>query len=223
MPTNSSDNKKSSYLEYLPATVEADPIINGFLLAFESILDKFDAEDKNNSVNQPFGFGEYLDHIHTYFLPCDSQGKRDEQAPTEFLPWLASWVALSLRDDWEVEFKRKFISKIVPLYSKRGTKAALEEILNIYTGEKVSIYEFEEPPGYFQVEMTLSEVDSENLRRKENIAIAILNLEKPAHTVFALKILFPTMRIINDYKMDKDKPIGICVGKNTLLGTTTNR
>ncbi len=223
MKTNSSTNKKSSYLEYLPAQVQSDPIINDFLLAFESILDKYDAENKNDQDKPLKGFGEYLDCIHTYFFPYTSQEETREKASTEFLPWLASWVALSLRDDWEENFKREFIRKIVPLYSKRGTKAALKELLHTYTGEEVSIYEFNEPPGYFQVEITLSEINPENLRRKKEIAINILDLEKPAHTVYALRILFPTMRIINDCGWKEGKPIGICIGQNTLLGRKTNK
>ncbi|MEG4343069.1 phage tail protein [Microcoleus sp. A003_D6] len=223
MSNSSSAKKKSSYIEYLPATVEADPIINGFLLAFESILDKLDAEEPNNPDNHPLGFGEYIERIHTYFFPYDSQGNRDEQAGTEFLPWLASWVALSIREDWDEKFKRQFISNIVPLYNKRGTKAALEHLLKLYTDEEVFIYEFDDPPGYFQVEMTLKVVNPENLIRKRDIAHAIIENEKPAHTAYGLKFLFPTMQIRNDASptWNPKNPVGIFIGRNTLIGNKT--
>ncbi|XZF66229.1 MAG: phage tail protein [Gloeotrichia echinulata DVL01] len=45
-----------------------------------------------------------IDDIHLYFNPQDT--------PEEFLPWLAGWVSLSLRDDWAVEVKRQFIQQI---------------------------------------------------------------------------------------------------------------
>ena len=140
------------------------------------------------------------------------------RAPSEFLNWLSGWVALTLREDWDEEAKRRLISRIVPIYRKRGTKAGLREILEVYTREDVTIHEAEHPAHFFQVEMTLSEQNKTALRRKEKIAKAIIDQEKPAHTFYALKILIPTMQIINE---PEDEDSGIRVGKNTLLGTTT--
>ncbi|WYL93010.1 MAG: phage tail protein [Gloeotrichia echinulata IR180] len=51
-----------------------------------------------------------------------------KSTPKEFLNWLAGWVALSLRDDWEQEAQRRFISRIVSLYKQRGTKAGMTEM-----------------------------------------------------------------------------------------------
>jgi hypothetical protein len=104
------------------------------------------------------------------------------------------------------------------LYQYRGTKYGLEQILETYTGEDAVIYEFDQPPHYFQVEMTLSEPTPEGPRRKERIARAIIDQEKPAHTFYALRILVPTMRILN-----ADLERGIRVGQNTLLGTTAGK
>lgn len=57
------------------------------------------------------------------------------------MPWLASWVGVSQRDDWDETFKRWLISKIVPLYRNRVTKAGIKELLELYTGEEMEIYE----------------------------------------------------------------------------------
>ncbi|MFB2979724.1 phage tail protein [Microseira sp. BLCC-F43] len=62
------------------------------------------------------------------------------------MPWLASWVALSLRDNWQPDTKRKFIKKIVPFYRLRGTKEGLEQVLRLYLKsvklpENVTIYQ----------------------------------------------------------------------------------
>jgi phage tail-like protein len=218
-------DRVSSYLTHLPALFHEDAFVGRFLLAFERILSGLQPRDPDEprlvadagADEQPPGIEEIIDQIHTYFIP-GPQLPAAERAPTGFLSWLASWVALSVREDWEEEEKRRFISRIVSLYKHRGTKYGLEQILETYTGEEAVIYEFDQPPHYFQVEMTLSEPTPAGLRRKERIARAIIDQEKPAHTFYALRILVPTMRIIN---ADPDR--GIRVGQNTLLGTTAGR
>lgn len=216
-----SDNH-SSYLNYLPTLFHEDAFLGQFLLAFEQILSGGVLSDRE----QP-GLEDYIDQSHTYFrpyVPPEEANSADSQVtPDEFLPWLASWVALSLRDDWDERTKRGFISKIVPLYQKRGTKAGLKELLELYINvdkqeqdANVEIYEFETPVHYFQVTMSLQERG--DLRRKQAIARAILDQEKPAHTFYSLQILFPTMQIINE-PANADE--GLRLGENTLLGTTT--
>jgi Phage tail protein (Tail_P2_I) len=125
---------------------------------------------------------------------------------------LAGWVALSLREEWTEETKRQFIRQIVPLYRRRGTKAGLEKILQLYLKssnlpEKVEVFEFDDPPHYFQVQVTLPDPDVEKYWRQARIAKAIIDQEKPAHTYYGLKILVPTMRITgNVYPICLEKP-----------------
>ncbi len=168
-----------------------------FLLAFEAIL-----SGVSGSTNP--GFEQKLTAIHEYFSATT--------APEEFLPWLAGWVALSLRDDWEIEVKRDFIQQIIPLYRQRGTKAALKELLKIYlrkqvTGsaiEYVEIIEFDAIPHYFQVQLRIDSQDLEEYRRKETVARAIIEQEKPAHTIYSLQILMPTMRLVSADKLKQE-------------------
>lgn len=197
-------DRMSSYLTHLPAIFQQNAFLGRFLLAFERVLSELE---------------DVLDKIHIHFDPGPGVAQSD-RTPEAFLPWLASWVALSLREDWAEEEKRRFLSRIVPLYRQRGTKCGLTDILGTYTQEEVTIYEFEQPAHYFQVEMTLSEHNPIVLWRKEKIARAIIDQEKPAHTFYALKILIPTMQIRNDYDWDEGKQIGLRVGMNTVLGTT---
>jgi phage tail-like protein len=216
------NRRVSSYLTYLPALFQPDSAFVGrFLLAFERILSGLSPLDADDPIPLQPGLEEILDHIQTYFIPGPgiAEGQR---APTDFLPWLASWVALSLREDWEEEEKRRFISRIAPLYQYRGTLQGLKELLQTYTGEAATVYECDQPPHYFQVEMTLSEPTPERLRRKEKIARAIIDQEKPAHTVYALRILIPTMQIVNEAEHDTERRRGIWVGKTTVLGTKTS-
>lgn len=190
--------KKSSYQQYLPAILQEDVFISQFLLAFERILSGLDNTPSKEQIitakTQNFpGLEEIIANIHLYFDP--------QETPEEFLPWLAGWVALSLRDDWKEEVKRAFIQKIVKLYCLRGTKTGLIEILKLYLkssgfGENVEVFDqFDNFPNYFQVQLTLTDRDPDKYWRQAKIAKAIIDREKPAQTFYALKILVPTMQI----------------------------
>jgi phage tail-like protein len=188
----------SSYQQYLPAIMQEDPFIGRFLLAFEKILSgvkDLPSDEKiiqGNSENVP-GLEEVISRVETYFDP--------QETPEQFLPWLAGWVALSLRDDWEPSTKRAFIQQIVKLYRQRGTKEGLTSVLKLYLinsgfGDKVEIFdEFDNFPHYFQVRLTLNDRDPEKYWRQSRIAKAIIDQEKPAHTFYSLKILVPTMQL----------------------------
>lgn len=197
MKSNKSESV-STYQQYLPAILQQDVFIGKFLLAFEKILSGLKETPSQEQIitakteNIP-GLEEILDKIHIYFNP--------DKTPEEFLPWLAGWVALSLRDDWEVKVKRQFIQQIVRLYRLRGTKQGLIEILQIYLensgfGKSVEVFdEFDNFPNYFQVQLTLNDRDPDKYWRQAKIAKAIIDLEKPAHTFYTLKIQVPTMQL----------------------------
>jgi phage tail-like protein len=199
----------SDYTKYLPATLQADEIVDRFLWAFEQILTGRNLFPENNpgiiehSSSNPPGIEAVIDSIHTYFNP--------DLTPEEFLPWLASWVALSLRDDWKTPTKRKFIKQIVPLYRLRGTQEGLREVLSLYLesvelldekldkqkkADKIKIYQADYfPDCYFQVEITLPKVEDSRYWQVVRIAKAIIQQEKPAHTYYGLKIQVPSMQI----------------------------
>ena len=74
-----------------------------------------------------------LDNIHTYFDPLET--------PKEFLPWLGSWVAMVLEEDWPEIKKRNLIRKAVELYHLRGTVRGIKVYLKIFTGVEPKILE----------------------------------------------------------------------------------
>jgi phage tail-like protein len=163
-------------------------------------------------------FGEAIDHIPDLFDP--------HAAPPDFLPWLASWMALILRADWDESQQRAVLAKIIPLYAKRGTKAGIEEYLKIYAGEGVTIKDEltplqvgasstvgvntvigGQPPYFFIVNVAFAEPDPEKLKPKVKAVRDVLDIEKPAHTFYQLNFQGPTLQI----------GIASTVGTNTLI------
>ena len=142
-----------------------------------------------------------LDDTHRYYDP--------REAPEEFLPWLASWVALTLDVDWDESKKRKLIRSAAENYRRRGTKRALEDVLQIFLDHSVRIEENAWPyPGFcigvtssigedsivlpkidldhcFMVHIPVApdEITEEMVVKVHNI----INLEKPAHTMYFLQ------------------------------------
>ena len=144
---------------------------------------------------------EILDVIHTYFDPYE--------APEKFLPWLASWSAMVLEEDWPIEKKRRLIRKAIELYRIRGTVKGLKLFIALFTGHEPDIKENEWPfRGWrigvtaeigtdsvvlppvnlahtFIVEMPVSykDVSPESVIRIHEI----IQMEKPANTQYYLR------------------------------------
>jgi len=196
----------SSYLDYLPAIFRQEPFVGQFLLAFETVL--------SGTASQP-GLETTIGGIASLFDPSATEA--------DFLPWLAGWVTLSLHPDWDDQTRRSFIKQIVSLYKLRGTLPGLLQMLKLYTREPVAIYDaFDDRPFFFEVQLTLSVADPALLQTTQQIARAIIDQEKPAHTYYALQIAVPTMRLVslalNKREGDVVAPL-LILGKNTLLGT----
>jgi phage tail-like protein len=208
-------------LQALPAIYQDDPFLGKFLQAFEDILL---GTDQPPQPQQPPGLENEISRLATYFDP--------EQTPKDFLQWLSGWVALSLRDDWEEAAQRRFISRIVSLYQKRGTKAGLKELLRTYTDVDagIDIVEFIQngfevghqdgsivgvntfvggaPPFYFQITMVLDTFNDELIDLKKQIARAIVDQEKPAHTYYDLEVAITHPMQVGVYST---------IGRDTLL------
>ena len=198
---------ESSYLGYLPRVFGGDPFLGRFLLAFEAIL--------SGLPGRP-GLQQAVDGIADVLDPATTR--------EEFLPWLAGWVGLTLRADWDVPTRRRFIREIVPLYRLRGTKEGLRRMLTLYTGQPVAIDDGLAVPHFFTVALTLPQADPEQVRRIQQIARAIIDQEKPAHTFYALEVATPTMRLVSlQRQSDETRTLGttpplLLLGRNTLLG-----
>lgn len=217
----------SRYVEHLPAIFQEDELAGRFLLAFERILTGLPGPDAPDLPPVPSGIEQILDQIETFFDP--------EQTPPDFLPWLAGWVATSLREDWDTATRRRFISNIVPLYRRRGTRRAIQKMLQLYLNpnadpqsdddQGVEVIENDPafPPRYFQVRFTVPVRDPALLSRMAVIATYIIDREKPAHTFYGLRLGYPALQIADPptYDPNGEPAAGVFVGRNTVLGSVT--
>jgi phage tail-like protein len=156
---------------------------------------------------QSEGFEGKLEKISDYFHP--------KKAQQDFLPWLASWVALVLRVDWTVAQQRDVLRQIIPLYKERGTPGGLKKYLQIYAGEGVTIRDEFGPfqvgvrtnsqvgvntyigtrPYFFTVQIAFDTPDEEELKKRKKSVEAVLEIEKPAHTDYKLNYSGPTFQV----------------------------
>lgn len=177
-------------LSYLPAIYRDEPFVGRYLWAFEQVLEGL--EDQIAQLSQLFD---------PLALPEDREN---------FLPWLSSWVAFTLRADLDVSQQRAFLAQVVPLYRRRGTKENLHNLLSIFTVGGVTITEDEpDRPHYFKVTIRLPRAAADVQLRQQAIAYALVDLEKPAHTYYDLDVQFPSMQI----------GVTSTIGVDTLLGT----
>ena len=174
-------------LSYLPAIYSDDPFLGRYLWAFEQVL---------------LGLEQQIGSLSSLFDPAETR--------EDFLPWLSSWVALTLRADLPASQQRAFLARVVPLYRRRGTKQNLQDLLTIFTRGVPTITESDDSePHKFTITMRLPRADAQDQLRQSAIAHALIDLEKPAHTYYDLDLQFPTMQI----------GVTSTIGVDTLLGT----
>lgn len=113
---------RNTWLDYLPEVYWNDPVSCDFLERFLSLFESTFAETEF-----------CIDHLGRYMDPAGT--------PEEFLEWLGSWIALAVDEDWPVEKRRCLIARAMDLYKKRGTREGLEDMIEIYLGERPFVVE----------------------------------------------------------------------------------
>jgi phage tail-like protein len=215
----------SQLLEFLPAIYRggggpADGVpealfLESWLLPFETIL--LQAVEPRADLAS---LEEKIGALPQLFSPLE--------APVEFLPWLADWVAWSAilpRDDRR---KRQFLSRLISLNQIRGTRTYLEEILRFFLDCPVAIDESVAPEcqvgvrstlgrdmqlgggsaNFFRVRLVFALPAEEDVTRQSRIARRIIDLSKPAHTQYKLDIISSALQI----------GIHSTIGRDTVLG-----
>ncbi|MGM0576306.1 MAG: phage tail protein [Myxococcota bacterium] len=117
-----------------------------------------------------------LEQIHELFDPRTSD--------PEFLPWLASWLAITLSPDWDDLQRRRMLLAATRLFPYRGTKRAIEEFVHIYTGANVTIEENTWPFSGFRIGAGSTVGDDAVILPPMNLAHCfVVRLDRPASEV----------------------------------------
>ena len=80
--------------------------------------------------HQHDSFEKAIDELYQIFNPFLNR--------SDFLSYLASWVALPLEEGWSQYQKRKLISEIVSIYEKRGLKEGLYTYLDVFAATEAN-------------------------------------------------------------------------------------
>ena len=131
-----------------------------------------------------------LDCLEAYVSP--------RQAPDDFLPWLASWVGVTVAESWPSERKRAVVASAVRRHRDGGTRHGLKAQLELLTDGDVEILDSGgtvwsddpdvEPPGDPEPALRVlvrvddpATVDVDHLR-------ADIREARPAHVPFTVDV-----------------------------------
>ena len=120
-------------------------------------------------------------------------------APDDFLAWLATWVGITMDDDWDEQRRRTIVARAVELYRLRGTAAGLAGQVEIESGGTVEIVENGatgwsvdpggELPGSSEplvvVRVTVPDPKAIDTQRLDSLVAAA----KPAHVMHRIEIV----------------------------------
>lgn len=113
---------RESFVEYLPevyrSCAESFSFLDRFLGIYQSLI--LDLQEEIVNISR------YLD---------------SDVTTTEFLQWLAEWVAIDNVFQWEEQKLRQFIKQSFSIYKLKGTKEGLEKVIELYLGQKPMIVE----------------------------------------------------------------------------------
>jgi phage tail-like protein len=151
---------RSTWLQYLPSIYSDDEFLGRYLLIFESIL-------------SPIVW--MVDNFDLYLTP--------DIAPQAWLAWMASWFDLLLLPELPIERQREIMRQAGWLFLRRGTRAGLQRLLELYFGVTPEIVETGN--CRFVVRLPLSESAS---KMGADVANRLINSQKPAFASYTLEL-----------------------------------
>jgi phage tail-like protein len=151
---------RSAYLQDLPVIYHDADFLGRFLMIFESLW-------------EPFEYRQ--DHIPYYFDP--------RTAPASFLPWLASWLDLSVNVRWPESRLRHLLAEAMDLFRWRGTNYGLSRLIEVCTAGPTTITEDPDTPYVIRIHVTLP-VEGVS----DALLIDLIQTHKPAHVAFVLEV-----------------------------------
>lgn len=195
-----------SFLRFLPEIYQNEPendFLKRYLSLFEAVYQDMDAK------------------IRTSARQLDPQA-----ASTEFLIWMARWAGISDVQFWPEEKLRTLLNGIVKKNLIRGTKAYMEYMIEVFTGESPlfveygEIEQYKDHPGVYrnliryyahgpyEVNILIREQAVPSMQEQKALKKIIENM-KPAHIEVHLIFLKPYIYLNQN----------VYVGINTVLGS----
>ena len=153
---------QSRWLQYLPAIYAEDGFTGRYLLIFESVM-------------APIIWA--VDNFDLYLSP--------QIAPAEWLRWMAGWFDLVMLPGLPVERQRALVSEVGWLFLRRGTRAGLARLLELYFGVKPDIIENKDRPCHFTVRLPLAHGEAALSRA---VAERLIESQKPAFAGYTLEL-----------------------------------
>jgi phage tail-like protein len=116
------------------------------------------------------------DHFDLYLDPGTS--------PETFLPWLSAWYEIVFDSTWTESQRRTLLKEAHQIHARRGTRASLSRLIEIYTGAAPEIIEFADPndPFTFTIKLPIRERDA-----NRQLLEQLIDTNKPAHTSYQLE------------------------------------
>jgi phage tail-like protein len=151
---------RSSWLEYLPEIYSQDEFLGRYLLIFESIL-------------SPITWT--IDNFDLFLTP--------DLAPGEWLRWMAGWFDLLVLPELPIERQREIVRQAGWLFLRRGTRAGLQRLLELYFGVTPEILE----TGNCRFVVTLP-LSQSNSKMGAEVANRLISSQKPAFASYTLEI-----------------------------------
>jgi len=180
---------RRNMVQYLPQVFQQSAPDGSFLRGYLYIVQQI-----SDSV------ASHIAHAYELFDP--------RTAREDFLPWLASWLAITLSPDWDDLQRRQMLLAATRLFPFRGTAYSIREFVRIYTGAQVTVEENAWPYEGFRIgvssdvgldtvilpPMNLAHCfvvrldrSGQDVTDEEIIKIhQIIQLQKPAHTSYFL-------------------------------------
>lgn len=207
----------STYLQHLPEIFRTgdvpagDPFLGRFLLIFEALLSGTELPPAAPPVRGLEAVLEaYVHELDPAFTSVNVTGTSSAaRFDSPFLTYLASWVALALDQNWDLDKKRRWLERIVPLYQRRGTRAGLAEFLTMFVGNQARI---DEPAGGFILGKVL------NVKQTSTLAVDTFLAGAPAY-YFRVRINYGFPEGMADAAGIPAEDFDIAVWRNLRKGT----
>ncbi|WP_437765350.1 phage tail protein [Sorangium sp. So ce281] len=116
------EHPRASYLRYLPAIYSEDPLGRDLTARFLSLFEAAEVD-----------LGASIARLGRLFAPLS--------ADPGWLPWLAERLGVELDPAWPIPQQRAVLAAAMRVHRRRGTRAALEEVLGWYAGPGVRVVE----------------------------------------------------------------------------------